>query len=53
MEVQVLEGIAPKSDYLIDLIQEIDCDTDILSQSVIASTETALWIQKQADVRER
>ena len=52
-EVQVLEGIAPKSDYLIDLIQEIDCDTDILTQSVIASTETALWIQKQADVRER
>ena len=50
-EAQVIEGIVPKTDYLKDLIQEINNDSDIMTKSVIASTKTALCIQREANAK--
>lgn len=47
-EPQILEGIAPNSDYLQDLMKEITSGTDAGTKSVIDSTRTALLIQKEA-----
>lgn len=48
-EPQILEGIVPGTNYLKDLMREINSDSDSITKSVIASTRTALQIQKEAD----
>lgn len=48
-EAQVFEGIPPKSDYLKDLLREIEENTHELTGSVIASARTALSLQREVD----
>lgn len=48
-EPQVLEGIEPETNFLLDLMKEIEEDTDAMTTSVIASTRTALLIQQKGE----
>lgn len=49
MEPVELEGKCANTDYLTDLISEIEADTSELTGSILASSRTALMIQKEAD----
>lgn len=46
-EAQVFKGIPPRSDYLKDLLREIEENTNEMTESVIASTRTALSLQSE------
>jgi predicted dehydrogenase len=48
---QLLSGIMPEKNYLETFLEEIKSGTDEVTGSVIDSTRTALWIQREADER--
>ena len=47
-----LAGIAPKQNYLQEFAEEIETNGTSVTASVLRSTETALWIQSEADRKE-
>lgn len=50
-EPQILEGIVPEKGYFEKFLEEVNSPSREITESVLDSTRTALWIQREADMR--